>query len=133
MSAITGMLPSSVQVQQSPKLVVSHDTTGSSSQQTSVGGDQVNISKEGKELSKASQGIAASTAQDATNAAVVTDSTAKLTQTVQDTKSKITSLENKLDAEKNQPGGEDASKQINARINDLSTTLAKEKARLNTA
>jgi hypothetical protein len=64
---------------------------------------------------------------------VITNSTAKLTTSVQDTKSKITNLKNKLETEKNQAGSEDEAKQINARISDLNTTLAKEKAKLYSA
>lgn len=133
MSAITGMLPSTVQAQHGPKLVTTNSTDGQTSQQTSSGGDQVTISKEGKELASSSQGSSSSTAKAATNAAVITNSTTKLTASVQDTKSKITSLTNKLDAEKTQAGSADDTKQINARLSDLNTTLAKEKAKLYTA
>ena len=133
MSAITGILSSTVQAQQGMKLVAGHNTNETTSQNVASGGDQVTISQEGKELASASQGSSSSTAQEATNAAVVTDTTAKLTASVQDTKSKIANLKNKLEAEKNQAGSENDAKQINVRLSDLNTTLAKEKAKLYSA
>ena len=95
--------------------------------------DHVTISQEGKELASASQGNSSSTAKEATNAAVVTNSTSKLSASVQDTKNKITNLKSKLESEKNQAGSEGDAKQINARLSDLNTTLAKEKAKLYSA
>ena len=115
------------------KLITGHNTNGTTSQSVASDGDQVTISQEGKELASASQTSSSSTAKEATNAAVVTDTTAKLTASVQDTKSKIANLKNKLEAEKNQAGPENDAKQINVRLSDLNTTLAKEKAKLYSA
>jgi hypothetical protein len=51
------MLSSTAQTQQGMKLVTTNNTNGTSSQEASSGGDQVTISKEGKELASARKGV----------------------------------------------------------------------------
>ncbi|EPR43446.1 hypothetical protein dsx2_2297 [Desulfovibrio sp. X2] len=135
MSTINNIQQSQTQVQQATKAAAQRVAGSSGAPDSPHDGDsddRVTISVRGKELAKASQGGSDALAKVEAGVSPAASSKAKLTTAVQDTKVKIKSLENKIQAEKNLPGGADDAKTINARLSTLNTTLAQDKARLYT-
>lgn len=123
-------------VQNVPQVAASAQASAAAAPQATVAkGDTVTISKEGKELAKASghkegggivTGIKAAT----------TVSKATLTDALQTAKTTQKSLKAKLEAAKLQaesnPGGSDDVAKLNVKLNDINATVSKDQVKVNT-
>lgn len=140
MDLVSNSTTAPVLAQQTAQTAATTTGKNASTKQTASTGDQVTISEKGLALSKSAKVDTDDAAKSVTGSSVnaVASSVvnkAKVTVTLQDTKSKIKNIKSRIEADKlaasADPSKQEDVKKLNAQLSDLNTTESKTQAKLN--